>query len=75
MAFDYGRIPGVVDPPPLKAAADRVIAASKAAKVFILDNVRPENVVQQIDAGMMIMAGGIKEAADVGRKHTKRALP
>ena len=75
VAFDYGRKAGVVEPPPLKAAANRVIAASKAAKVFILDNVRPENVVQQIDAGIMIAAGGIKEAADVGRKHTNRKMP
>jgi 4-hydroxy-2-oxoheptanedioate aldolase len=75
VAFDYGRKAGVVEPPPLKAAADRVIAASKAAKVFILDNVRPENVAQQIDAGIMIAAGGIKEAADVGRRHTKRQMP
>jgi 4-hydroxy-2-oxoheptanedioate aldolase len=75
VAFDYGRIPGVVEPPPLKAAANRVIAAGKAAKVFILDNVRPENVTQQIDAGIMILAGGIKEAAEIGRKHTKRNMP
>jgi 4-hydroxy-2-oxoheptanedioate aldolase len=75
VAFDYGRKPGVVEPPPLKAAADRVIAASKAAKVFILDNVRPENVTQQIDAGMMILAGGIREAANIGRQHTKRTMP
>ena len=40
VAFDYGRKPGVVEPPPLKAAADRVIAASKAAKVFILSRSR-----------------------------------
>jgi 4-hydroxy-2-oxoheptanedioate aldolase len=75
VAFDYGRKAGVAEPPPLKAAADRVIAASKAAKVFILDNVRPENVTQQIDAGIMIAAGGIKEAADIGRRHTKRTMP
>jgi len=75
VAFDYGRKPGVVEPPPLKAAADRVIAASKAAHVFILDNVRPETVTQQIDAGIMIMAGGIKEAAEIGRKYTKRSAP
>jgi 4-hydroxy-2-oxoheptanedioate aldolase len=72
VAFDYGRKAGVVDPPPLKAAADRVMAASKAAKVFILDNVRPENVTQQLDAGIMIAAGGIKEAAEIGRRHTGR---
>ena len=75
VAFDYGRKPGVVEPPPLKAAAARVIAASKAAKVFILDNVRPESVVPQLDAGIMICAGGLTEAADIGRKHTKRTMP
>jgi 4-hydroxy-2-oxoheptanedioate aldolase len=70
VAFDYGRKPGVVEPPPLKAAANRVIAASKAAKVFILDNARAESVAQQIDAGVMIIAGGMKDVADIGRKHT-----
>ena len=74
-AFDYGRKAGVVEPPPLKAAATRVITASKAAKVYILDNARPENITQQIDAGIMIIAGGIKEVADMGRKHTKRTMP
>lgn len=75
VAFDYGRKPGVVEPPPLKAAADRVIAASKAAKVFVLDNARAETVVPQIDAGVMIIAGGLKEVAEIGRKHTKRTAP
>ncbi len=75
VAFDYGRKPGVVEPAPLKAAADRVIAAGKAAKVFILDNARPESIVPQLDAGIMIIAGGIKEVAEIGRKHTKRTMP
>lgn len=75
VAFDYGRKPGVVEPPPLRAAADRVITASKAAKVFVLDNARAESVTQQIDAGIMIIAGGLKEVADLGRKHTKRQMP
>ena len=74
-AFDYGRKPDLVDPPPLKAAADRVIAAGKAARVYILDNVRPENVVRQLDAGITICAGGIREAAEIGRKHTGRTMP
>jgi 4-hydroxy-2-oxoheptanedioate aldolase len=75
LAFDYGRKPGVVEPPPLKAAAARVIRACKAAKVYILDNVRPETVVEQLDAGIMICAGGLPEAAEIGRKHTKRTMP
>lgn len=74
-ALDYGRKPGLVPPPPLKAAADRVIAACKAAKIRILDNVRPEDVTAQIDAGITICAGGIKEAADVGRRYTHCEMP
>jgi len=75
VAFDYGRKPGVVEPPPLKAAAELVIRASKAAKVYILDNVRPDDVVAQLDAGIMICAGGLPEAAEIGRQHTKRTMP
>ena len=37
VAFDYGRKPGVVQPPELVAAAERVIRASKEAKLHILD--------------------------------------
>jgi 4-hydroxy-2-oxoheptanedioate aldolase len=75
VAFDYGRKPGVVEPPPLRAAAERVTRACKAANVFILDNVRPENVVAQLEAGIMICAGGIREAAEIGRRHTGRTMP
>ncbi len=75
MAQDYGRKPGLVAPPPLQAAADRVIRACKDAGIQILDNVRPENVVQQIEAGILIEAGGIKEAAEIGRRHTGRTMP
>lgn len=74
VAFDYGRKPGVIEPSSLKAAADLVIRASKDAKVYILDNVRPENVVEQLNAGIMICAGGYPEAAEIGRKHTKRRM-
>lgn len=70
VAFDYGRKPGVVEPPPLRAAAERVISASKAAKVFVLDNARAETVKAQIDAGVMIIAGGLREVAEIGRKHS-----
>lgn len=75
VAFDYGRKPDVVEPPPLRAAAQRVMRACKAANVFILDNVRPENVIAQLDAGIMICAGGIREAAEIGRRHTRRMMP
>lgn len=75
VAFDYGRKPGVVQPPELKAAADKVIAAAKAAKLHILDNARVEDILPQIAAGMDIIAGGSKDVAEIGRKHTGRVMP
>jgi 4-hydroxy-2-oxoheptanedioate aldolase len=75
VAFDYGRKPGVVPPPELVAAAERVIRASKEAKLHILDNARPEDIVQQLAAGITIIAGGYPEVAGIGRKHTRRTMP
>ncbi len=75
VAFDYGRKAGIVQPPELKAAADRVIRASKEAKLHVLDNARPEDIIQQLGAGMTIIAGGLPEVAEAGRKHTKRMMP
>lgn len=74
-AFDYGRKPGLVDPPPLKTAAERVIRGSKEAKLHILDNAQPEDILAQLAAGMDIIAGGYPEVAETGRKHTKRVMP
>jgi 4-hydroxy-2-oxoheptanedioate aldolase len=75
VAFDYGRKPGVVAPPELAAAAERVIRASKEAGLHILDNARPEDILDQLAAGMTIIAGGIPEVAEIGRKHTGRVMP
>src|SRR5688572_1256277 len=75
VAFDYGRKPGVVQPPELVAAAQRVIRASKEAKLHILDNAQKEDILPQLAAGMTIIAGGVPEVAEIGRKHTKRNMP
>jgi 4-hydroxy-2-oxoheptanedioate aldolase len=75
VAFDYGRKPGVVQPPELVAAANRVIAAAKANKLHILDNAQAEDILAQLAAGMDIIAGGKKEVSDIGRKHTGRVMP
>jgi len=74
-AFDYGRKPGVIPPPELTAAANRVIEAAKVAKLHILDNAMPEDIIAQLTAGMDIIAGGIPEVAELGRKHTGRTMP
>jgi 4-hydroxy-2-oxoheptanedioate aldolase len=65
------------DPPypsDMTAARARIKAACDRAGLVFLEMVRPENVVAQLDAGVMIGAA-TPEAADIGRRHTKRALP
>ena len=58
----------------MRKARARVFAACKAAGVAFLNGVRPENVEAMIDEGVMIGSGG-QEAAEKGRKYTKRKMP
>src|SRR5258708_31957255 len=63
-------------PPAMKAARDRVLAACKSNKPAFLEQVTPENVVDQIAAGVMVGAGkNAAEAAKIGRRHTQRPEP
>ena len=57
------------------AANERVLAAANAAGVAFLNNVLPDNVISGIDGGIDIAAGGSREAAEIGRKHTRRSMP
>lgn len=78
MGLSYGLLGGRADPPfpkVLQEAGDRVLAACKASKVFFLDNVLAENVEKRIDEGVMIGAGRLQEAAEKGRRYTKRKMP
>lgn len=62
-------------PPEMVAARNRVLAACKANKLAFLEQVTPENVVDQIANGVMIGAGRqARAAAEIGRRHTGRAL-
>jgi 4-hydroxy-2-oxoheptanedioate aldolase len=61
-------------PPDMMAARARVKAACDRAGLAFLDMVRPENIVAQLDAGVRIGAA-TPEAAEIGRRHTKRSLP
>lgn len=74
-AFDYGRKPGLKHPPELVAAAERVIRAAKDARLHILDNAQADDILDQLAAGMTIIAGGYPEVAEIGRKHTRRVMP
>jgi hypothetical protein len=51
-----------------------VLAATKAAKIAFLNSVSPETVTRMIDEGVMIGSAG-QQAAEIGRKHTKREMP
>jgi 4-hydroxy-2-oxoheptanedioate aldolase len=60
---------------PLQSARARVLAATKASKIFFLNTVTPENVVDMIKEGVMIGAGNSPQAAEIGRKYSKREMP
>jgi 4-hydroxy-2-oxoheptanedioate aldolase len=75
MAFSLGvkSAPGPL-PPLMAAARAKVFAATKASKIFFLNSVNADNVVDMIKEGVMIGAGNEK-AAEVGRKYSKRTMP
>ncbi len=72
-------LPDAHDPPypkEMQAARDRVLKACKANKLAFLEMVTPENVIEQLAAGVMVGAGkGAQQAAEIGRKHTNRTMP
>lgn len=74
MSFGYPNQHDAPYPKEMIEARNRVKNACKEAGVFFLNGVRPDNVVELIKEGVMIGSGG-KEAADIGRKHTKRTMP
>jgi 4-hydroxy-2-oxoheptanedioate aldolase len=75
MALSFG-IPDAREPlpPQLEQARAKVLAACKKHKKYFLNTVHPNDVVAMIQEGVMIGAGG-QEAAEVGRKYTKRQMP
>ena len=60
--------------PLMQAARAKVFAATKKAKIAFLNGVSPDTVKQMIDEGVRI-GSGAQEAAEIGRKHTKRKMP
>lgn len=80
---DMGKSMGFPDnhnephPPEMTAARTRIFAAVKANNLFFLNSVYPHNVAERIEEGVMIGFGGVagQEAAEVGRKYTKRTMP
>jgi hypothetical protein len=58
----------------MRDARSIVLSACKKNKIAFLNTVRPTDVEEMIKEGVMIGAGG-EEAANKGRKFTKREMP
>lgn len=74
MSLSFG-VTRAAMPPVVVEARARVLAATKRAGIAFLNAVTPDNVVQMIDEGVRIGAGNSREAADNGRRYTKRTMP
>lgn len=74
LSFGVSRA-GASMPPVLAQARARVLAATKEASVAFLNSVTPDNVEQMIDEGVKIGAANGPEAAERGRRYTKRTMP
>jgi 4-hydroxy-2-oxoheptanedioate aldolase len=76
MAFSLGvkNPPGGAMPQAMQAARSRVLAATRANKIFFLNSVNADNVVDMIKEGVMIGSAN-QRAAEVGRQFTKRTMP
>jgi 4-hydroxy-2-oxoheptanedioate aldolase len=78
LGLSYGHLEGRADPPlpdEVVKAGDHVLSLATANGIFFLDNVLPDNVIQQLDRGVMIGAGRRQDAAEIGRRHSKRKMP
>jgi hypothetical protein len=58
----------------MRAARDRIFAATKAHKIFFLEGMNPQNIIAQIKEGVRVGPAS-PEATEIGRKFTKRQLP
>ena len=69
--------PDAHDPPypaEMSAARAKVKGACDASNVYFLNGVRPHDVVERIDEGVMI-GSATEEAARIGREYTGREMP
>ncbi len=76
MGFSFGfleRPPGPY-PEVMQRARTRVLDATKAASVFFLNSVTEDDVEAMIEEGVMIGSAN-REAAERGRRHTRRRMP
>jgi 4-hydroxy-2-oxoheptanedioate aldolase len=75
MAYSLGvkNGPGPMSPL-MQAARAKVFAATKASKIFFLNSMSADNIVDMIKEGVMVGPAS-PQAAEIGRKYTKRTMP
>ena len=75
MALSLGvRGPRAETRPEMQAARAKVFAACKANHIFFLNSMNPDNVIDMIKEGVMVGPAN-QQAAEIGRKFTKRQMP
>jgi 4-hydroxy-2-oxoheptanedioate aldolase len=76
MAFSLGVKSGAgsVNDPLMKAARARVFAATKASKIFFLNSMNADNIIDMIKEGVMVGPAS-QQATEIGRQFTKRTMP
>jgi 4-hydroxy-2-oxoheptanedioate aldolase len=75
MALSLGvRGRGAENDPKMKAARAAVFAACKENHIFFLNTMNTSNVIDMIKEGVMVGPAS-EEAANIGRKFTKRQMP
>jgi len=75
MALSLGvRGPGAEKDPKMAAARAKVFAACKENGIFFLNSMNQNNVIEMIKEGVMVGPAN-QQAAEIGRKYTKRTLP
>jgi hypothetical protein len=60
--------------PRMVAARARVLAACKANKIFFLNQMNANNVIDLIKEGVMVGPAS-QQTAEIGRKYTNRQMP
>lgn len=75
MALSLGvRGPNAERDPKMVAARARVFAACKENHIFFLNSMNQRNVIDMIKEGVMVGPAN-EQAAEIGRKYTKRQMP
>jgi len=74
MSLGVSSGPDSINDPKMVAARAKVLAACKANHIAFLNTMTPTTVVDMIKEGVMVGPAN-QQAADIGRKYTKRQMP